>query len=55
MVNAGPRTKKKDVNMKELGEKLLKFVQENSPEKMELDIIKAKKAFVVNRSIILEA
>jgi hypothetical protein len=54
MVNA-PKIKRKDVNMEELGEKLLKFVQENSPEKMELDLIKAKKAFVLNRNIIFEA
>ena len=55
MVHVKPRSKKKDVDMKELGEKLLKFVQDDSPEKMELDIVKAKKTFGHFRNIILEA
>lgn len=44
MVNTGPRTKKKEVDLKKLGEDLLKFAQDNSSEKMELDIVKAKKS-----------
>lgn len=55
MVNAGPRTKKKDVNLEKLGEDLLKFAQENSPKKMELDIAQAKIKFGHFRNIILEA
>lgn len=55
MVNTGPRTKKKDVDMIALGKELLKFAQENSSEKMEFDISKAKKEFINSRSIILEA
>ena len=55
MVNTGPRTKKKEVDLKKLGEDLLKFAQDNSPEKMELDIVKAKKKFGLFRNIILEA
>ena len=41
--------------MIKLGEDLLKFAQDNSPEKMELDIVKAKKEFGLFRNIILEA
>jgi len=55
MDKGASKVKKKDVDMKELGEKLLKFVQENSPEKMEFDIILAKKAFGHSRNIIIEA
>jgi len=55
MVNTGPRTKKKEVDLEKLGEDLLKFAQDNSSEKMELDIVKAKKEFGLFRNIILEA
>lgn len=55
MVNTGSRTKKKEVDLTKLGEDLLKFAQDNSPEKMELDIVKAKKEFGFFRNIILEA
>ena len=38
MVNANPKIKRKEVDLIKLGEDLLKFAQDNSPEKMELDI-----------------
>jgi len=55
MVNANPKIKRKEVDLIKLGEDLLKFAQDNSPEKMELDIVKAKKEFGFFRNIILEA
>ncbi len=48
-------TKKKNIDMIDLGEKLLKFAQKTSPDKMEIDISKAKKEFGHYRNIILEA
>ena len=55
MVEDTTKEKKVKPNIEELGEKLLKFAQETSPEKMELDITKAKKEFGHFRRVLFEA
>lgn len=49
------KVKKEDVDIQKLGEDILKYAQETSSEKMELDITKAKKVLNYYRNIILEA
>jgi hypothetical protein len=46
---------KKEVNMKELSEKILEYAKENFSETMTFDTYKAKKDFGVKRNIIIEA
>lgn len=55
MVKDTTKETKVKPNIEELGEKLLKFAQETSPEKMELDITKAKKEFGFYRRVLFEA
>lgn len=49
------KVKKEDVDIQKLGEDILKYAQETSSEKMELDITKAKKEFGLYRRVLFEA
>jgi len=46
---------KKEVNFKELSEKLLEYAKENFSETMTFDTYKAKKDFALKRNIVIEA